>query len=245
VSGDAGFVPFSATHGVVVIASAALVIGFVWLGRRWRGSPRQRRLELAVGWLGLAQYLAYLVWFGRAEGWDLKTVLPLQMCDVTAMAAVWVLVGGVGEGVGRRRAQTLVYFWGVVFSSQGFVTPTVRWGLESPGFWFFWATHLLILAAACYAVAVRRYRPTVGDCALAVAVSFVYLAVALSANAMLGSNYGYVGRGLPGAATIVDALGPWPLRVVWIALLGLAGMGLALLPWLVFKPRAPSSGALR
>lgn len=235
----AGFVPFSAAHGVVVVASAALVIGFIWLGRRWRGSSKQRRLELAIGGLGLAQYLAYLIWFGRAEGWNLKTVLPLQMCDVTAMVAVWAFV------VGGRPAQAVVYFGGVVFASQGYVTPTVRSGAESPGFWFFWGTHLLILAAASYAVAVQHYRPTARDWLFATAAGFVYLAVAMAANALLGSNYGYVGPGLAGVPTLMDALGPWPLRVVWLVLIGLAGMGLALVPWLVFKPRESSSVALR
>jgi uncharacterized membrane protein YwaF len=51
-------------------------------------------------------------------------------------------------------------------------------------------------------------------------VTVVWTAGVFVLNLMIGSNYGYVGRGEPGALTIVDALGPWPLRVVWMSVAG-------------------------
>jgi uncharacterized membrane protein YwaF len=50
-------------------------------------------------------------------------------------------------------------------------------------------------------------------------------------------NYGYLGRFTPSRPTMLDVLGPWPLRVVFMILLGAAGMTLLWLPWLAVRRR--------
>jgi uncharacterized membrane protein YwaF len=44
-------------------------------------------------------------------------------------------------------------------------------------------------------------------------------------------NYGYLGRSNPGQPTILDLLGPWPFRVVYMMLLGALAMTLLWIPW--------------
>jgi len=46
-------------------------------------------------------------------------------------------------------------------------------------------------------------------------------------------NYGYFGRETPARPTLVDALGPWPLRVLLMVVLGAVAMTLFQLPWVV------------
>ena len=50
-------------------------------------------------------------------------------------------------------------------------------------------------------------------------------------DAVFGLNYGYVGDTMPSRPTLLDVLGPWPLRVLFMMLLGAGGMTVLWLPW--------------
>ena len=43
---------------------------------------------------------------------------------------------------------------------------------------------------------------------------------AVGLNAVLGTNYTYLGQGVHNAPSLVDQLGPYPLRTVWMILAG-------------------------
>ena len=48
------------------------------------------------------------------------------------------------------------------------------------------------------------------------------------------TNYGYVGPTRPSVPTLIDFLGPWPLRVIWLILIGASVFVLAWAPWAIF-----------
>lgn len=229
-----GFAPFTVLHGVTVLVGLAIVFAACVLGRRWRGTPVEPRAAKAVATLGLVQFLAYFWWFGQAHAWNPRVVLPLQLCDLATPLACIALARA------DRRSTTLVYFWGLALSTQGFITPTLRSGLSSPGFWFFWTSHVLIFGTAVYVVVVRNFRPGARDWLVAVGAGVAYLALAMTVNLALDANYGYVGRSLANTPTIVDYLGPWPWRVGVMAIIVVIGMALAWLPWVALGDKRTS-----
>jgi len=212
--------PHALALGVWTILTASLVL----LGRRLRATPRALSWDRAVGvvacicWLGVNTY-----WLWPPVRWE--QALPLQLCDLAAMMAWLALLTGL------RLCRALLYFWAFALSSQGFVTPITREGPDHPEFWAHWINHGAILAAAVYDVAVLRFRPTRRDLILAVGVSLGYVALMVPLNIATGWNYGYVGPDLPESTTILDRLGPWPLRIVWVCLLGALAMVAVYLPW--------------
>ena len=66
-------------------------------------------------------------------------------------------------------------------------------------------------------------------------VAAAYVAIVLPIDLATGWNYGFVGPGRPEVPTIVDLLGPWPLRLVFIAAIAAGAMAIALLPWVLLR----------
>ena len=229
------FAPFTFAHALTVLACAGLIAALVLIGRRLRQRrpASLRTYERILGGLALAHWLAYTGYALQFIRQDPMFAIPLQMCDLASLAAALSLL------TAWRPLAVLVYFSGLALSSQGFVTPTVRVGPESINFWFFWFAHIIIVGTAIYECAVRGLRPTARDLLFAIVMGFVYLAVTLPINIALDVNFGYTGPPrADGARTLADALGQWPIRVVWIVLLAVTAMTVAWLPWsLARRPR--------
>jgi uncharacterized membrane protein YwaF len=58
------------------------------------------------------------------------------------------------------------------------------------------------------------------------------MAVLVALDAITGWNYGFVGPSLPTQKNILDFLGPYPLRLLWMALIGAFLFTLLMIPWL-------------
>jgi hypothetical integral membrane protein (TIGR02206 family) len=240
------FAPFSPVHAAVVAVATLVTIVAVRRRRRLAGTPAAEQLDALLAVIGIANWLAYQGYgaFRVASAWGtpeagkytIEYALPLQVCDIASLLAplMWL--------TNRRLLSVLVYFWGLGLSSQAFLTPTVRSGPATAEFWFFFIAHWMIVGGALYEVFGRGFRPTWRDWRMAVGLSLVYLAVILPIDLALSYNFGYVGRPREGAPrTMADALGPWPLRIVWMALLGVTAMTLTMVPWLVMSRRERAS----
>lgn len=212
---------------LITVAVLALAIALMcWLGVRVRGTPNERRygLTLSIG--------VWALWFGY-QGYDIATRgfglnhgLPLQLSDVTAAIAGIVFV------VPNRKLQSLAYFLGLALGSQAVITPDQAGGPGTLSYWAFWLYHLFVVGAGIYVVVVQRFRPEWRDLRFALLFALCYVAVVFTIDAIFDLNYGYLGRPTPSRPTLLDLLGPWPLRVVFMVGLGAAAMSLLLLPWL-------------
>lgn len=207
------FHPFTPMHALSAGVCIALMFAAALLGRRWRESARERRLRVAWGWGIVAVQTLALAWWLLPANFTLRNSLPLHLCDLAVWAAAVAMLAG------ARWARTLLYFWGIGLSTQAFFTPTLNEGPGSPIFWLFWIGHTQIVGSAVYDVLARGYRPAVSDLAVGSVATLLWAAAAIAANLALGVNYGYLGPSSPSRPTVVDALGPWPLRVVWMVLL--------------------------
>lgn len=219
---ERGFVPFSLQHAVAVAGFGGAMALAVALGVRHRNTPAEataRAWGVRAMWVFIAAYMAYYLWPSRFE---MRISLPLQLCDLALVATPIALC------TRARWTRTLLYFWGLLLSSQGFISPTLDVGPDHPRYWLFWISHAAIVGGGLYEVIVLRYRPTFRDLYVAVGASLVYAGIMFEVNRRTGFNYGFVGDSSPGAPTIVDHLGPWPWRVAWMAVIGI---GLQTLAW--------------
>jgi hypothetical integral membrane protein (TIGR02206 family) len=219
------FRPFSPTHALVNVTFVAVAALFVRLRRRRGDGPAGRRLD---AWLaGVTGVIAAGAVLWPMMPWHFKGdwSWPLHVCDVTVMAVPFALVSG------RRWLRAIVYCWGLGLSTQSFVTPDLLDGPARVGFWMFWGAHFAIVGTAIYDVAARGFRPAWRDAVFTAGVGIAYIAALFALDAATGWNYGFVGPSAPGQPTLVDALGPWPLRALWVALLGVAAIFIAVAPW--------------
>jgi hypothetical integral membrane protein (TIGR02206 family) len=199
---------------------AAITAVVVTLGRRWRGTPRADRLRHALGLFGVLAFTLSCVWYLMPErrGWSVS--LPLQLCDLVGLIAPLAIL------TEQRTLRTLLHFWGFALCTQFFVTPVHEPG--TPSFVVSWLLHASIVGLAIFDCTALGYRPTWKDLRGAVLIGLAYIAAIFGFDAATGFNYGYVGPSRPGTTTIVDSLGEWPLRALWIVAIAVAAMALVM-----------------
>lgn len=210
------FSQFSVFHAVCVAICASVVIAVCLFAKRLKNSSvsnREPRFASALGGSMGVVAIAYTAYFLAPGRFSWQTSLPLQFCDLLVIAAPLSLLTSI------RWIRTLVVFWGIGLSTQAFVSPIVHVGYAHTYFWLFWGSHLAIVMAALYHLAVYRFRARIADLVTVTVAMCVYAAVIIPLDMALDANYGFAGRSKPGAASIIDALGPWPLRLVWMFLI--------------------------
>lgn len=225
------FVVLGGSHLIALWVLASGVLVLVTFGHD--GSRRFDR-AFAIAIVGVTVPLQ-LLQFTPAE-WDLKTSLPLQLCDwawLVAALALWTR---------SRLAATITYLWGLTLTTQGIITPDLASPFPEPRWWMFWAMHVLIVWAAVYVVWCLGLHPTWRTFGQAVAITLVWLFLTLSFNAVVGTNYGYL-NGKPDRASVLDLFGPWPWYVAVEIVVVVVLWALLTWPWVRSASRGGSLDA--
>lgn len=215
----------SSLHAVTIVVCAVIIFVVIRLGLRAKRRGDARTVTRWVAGLGLFFWLVQQV---VAFGFDWKPAhsWPLHVCDIAGV------LGPIALLTRWRLLRTTVYFWAMGLAVWGVITPTLWKGPDTLTFWLFWINHGGVILFALYDVAIRGYRPTLGDWGLACVVSLAYVAVVVPLNlANPGWNYGYLGDVTVGRKTPLDVLPAWPWRLLAIEVLGALMMLHAWLPW--------------
>jgi hypothetical integral membrane protein (TIGR02206 family) len=196
------FVPYSGLHTRALVVCAPLITAPSLLGRALRRDA-ETALRRTLAALAVCYWLAYNIWWNW-HGLDLRTGLPLQICDLNGLVAPLALI------TGWRWARATLYFWTSALTLQAFIQPALTAGPALLVFWAFWIAHTIIAACAVYDLAMLGFRPFWNDLGRALAVSAAYVALIMPINLWLGSNYGYVGnpQAINEIPPFVYALGP-------------------------------------
>lgn len=155
-----------------------------------------------------------------------ENCLPLHLCDVAA------LVLAVALWRKNQRCAELGYLWGMSGTTQGLVTPALEFPWQSPEFFAFFAQHGGVPLAGLGLVFGMNIRPLPGALKRVFLCSWLYMALVLSLNSLLSTNYGYL-NGKPRVPSLMDHLGPWPCYLVSLQAVGLVffSLWLALAKW--------------
>jgi hypothetical integral membrane protein (TIGR02206 family) len=224
------FESFGGQHLLLVGLFLGGAVALVLLGRAQRGTPRARRFSRAYA-VAIPCVTVPSQLFQLTPGdFDLATSLPLQLCDLAWVAAVWALWSH------NRVPVALTYFWGLTLTVQGIITPSLGQAFPHPRYLAFWAMHFLVVWAALYLTCGLGLGPRWREYRVAVAVTVGWAVLVLAFNSVTGVNYGYLNR-KPSSASLLDLLGPWPVYVVASLGILLAGWALMTWPWVVLTRR--------
>ena len=229
------FVAFTALHYLLLALFAVGAVLIARWGRAHRDRPEElaarRRFAaaLAVVAVGMQAYMF------TPRDFDLKTSLPLALCDVatvTAVVALWTR---------GPRATAFTYYVGLTLTSQAIVTPSLTYLFPHPRFFGFWALHFGVVWAAVYLVWGLGIRPTWRLYWFAVAATATWAVAVYAFNLAAGTNYGYV-NAKPGSASLLDLFGPWPVYLAVAAAIVLTAWAVLLTwPWQLAARRRPAS----
>jgi len=220
----ADFEAYGTSHLVVALLLLVGAVALVPLGRARRrlGEADRSGRVFAVAMVAFTVPLQ-VVGLVRSD-WDLERSLPLQLCDLAAIVAVYAL------WTRTRWAVALTYYWGLPLTTQAVATPDLSADFPDPVFVLFWGMHLLVVWAAVYLTWGLGVTPDWRDYARTVAVTLGWAVAVFGFNAWSGANYGYL-NAKPGAASVLDLLGDWPTYLLGEALIVLAVWALMTWPW--------------
>jgi hypothetical integral membrane protein (TIGR02206 family) len=205
------------TEHLLAVTAIAVVTGTLVAAARLRPGAWTRPACIALAVVLVAAEIAwwvYLVATG-AQGTELASALPLQLCDTAIFVAALALV---------LRYQLLVevtYFWGLAGTIQAVITPDLPQHFPTFPFFQYYVAHGGIVAAALFLVVGLGQWPR-RDAVLRVAgITIVYALLVGAIDAATGANYMYL-RNKPQSASLLDLLGPWPWYLAWAGLIGVA-----------------------
>ena len=223
----AEFYVWSPLHLLTLVVAAAIIVAAAILGRRCH--PDRFRRFIGLG--------CVVVWVVNTAYWmtpsrfDWASSIPLHFCNAAN------LFGAIAVLRRQRLMQGVIYFWAGL-CVWAFITPTVGMGPAKFGFWVFWIYHTFLGLALSHVLIVDGFRPTFRDLVHSAAFTLAYIAFLVVVDRLFGWNYGFLGPVKPGVPTPVDLLGAYPIRILWMILLG---AGVFLLLWLPFCRRGSGS----
>ncbi len=221
----AEFRAFGTSHVVMLVLFVIGIGVVIWWGRHHRGADREqlRRRAFAVI-LGVLAGILQIYQFTPGD-YNLNTSLPLQLCDIAVIAAVYAL------WTKNPLTTAFTYYVGLTLTIQAILTPALDSGFPDPRFIAFWGMHLGIVWAGCYLTWGLGWRPTWRLYGFAVAATALWAVSVTGFNYVVGTNYGYLMR-KPSTASVLDLLGPWPWYVVAeVAIISLFWLLVMTVPW--------------
>lgn len=217
----------STLHYLSLGVCAIAVVITILVARRVRdreATARPLRIAIALGclisWIFSNGYGLFPERFSWSES------LPLHFCNLAN------LLGAHAVATRHRTSQALIYFWSIALCSCAFLTPSLYVGPAHLWFWLFWIYHAFIPVSVAWILVADRFRPTWSDWKRSVLLTLAFMAALAVLDAITGWNYGFVGPSVPTQKNILDFLGPYPLRLLWMILVGTFLFTLLMLPWL-------------
>ncbi|MEO0987895.1 MAG: TIGR02206 family membrane protein [Cyanobacteria bacterium J06639_14] len=184
--------------------------------------------EKVLGYLTLLFWAVYNVYHFSPRDFIWTVSLPLQLCDITG------LIAGLSFIHPQRAYRSLLYFWGLGFTTQAFIFPIGEQDPSQLRYWFYWGMHGLILTCAIFDIVVNKFKPSFSDLVISIQYGLLYVLIIFPINVLLGWNYGFIGNPDPVVPAVIALFGPWPHRVIVMVLLAIVLKTLLYLPWKFF-----------
>jgi hypothetical integral membrane protein (TIGR02206 family) len=234
---DARFDAYGTAHLVVLaVFAVGLVVMPAW-GRSHRGTEREQPLRrtyaVVVGVLAVGMQAFQLT----PGDYDVDTSLPLQLSDLSYVAAVVAL------WTRWPRATAFTYYVGLTLTVQALITPSLAEGFPHPRFFGFFLLHGAVVWSAVYLTWGLGIRPTWALYRWTVAATALWAVAAYVFNVVADTNYGYLNE-KPSSGSALDLLGPWPLYVLLeVAILAVGWAVVLTWPWTLAERRSRSRSA--
>jgi len=217
---------FGPLHLTLLGVITAIAIALCVLLRRKVLSPTAVRWSLAGG-LAINELIWWVYRYSH-EGFRFPFNLPLQLCDLS----LWVTVLACATLV--PAIVEFAYFAGLAGAGMALLTPDLWSPWPTYPAVYFFVAHGGIVIGAGVLVYGKIAQLRTGAVWRAFGMLVAYATIVGTFNAIFKSNYMYL-RQKPGNASLLDALGPWPMYLIAGAAVGLA------LFWLLWLPARPTA----
>ncbi|TGK01580.1 TIGR02206 family membrane protein [Leptospira langatensis] len=218
------FEHWSPLHFTILLLTFFLSVCLPLYVRKFVSLKTRNYIGFSLGTILILNYVVYIIYRAEAGLWHWRYDLPMEFCNWSAIVTSLALF------TRNRTLAELSYFWVMAGSFQGVLTPDLSVSFPHIYFFIFFIAHSGLVVSTLYAVFGLGLVPRKGAVIRSVLYSQVYVVVAMALDFLLDANYGYM-RYKPSSDSALDFLGPWPIYILWMELLGILLFTLLYLPF--------------
>jgi hypothetical integral membrane protein (TIGR02206 family) len=175
------FPAFSSLHIVILVTICAIILSIIIFKKNLRSKNDFYRYLIAI--ISLVLECSYLVWVVSVGKWNIKTSLPLELCEITLILCIIMLIGK------SYRLFKVTYSWGFIGSSLALLFPNLHVSYHHFTFWAFMLTHSLTIISLVFMMSIENYKPTRKSIWVSFIITNIYMLFITTINYFLGSNY--------------------------------------------------------
>lgn len=228
---ESPFTPWSLDHTTPIVVTLAIGVICIFCAKQWLSSRQQQTFLLILSSIPLAALLFFMGVQIVTGIFDYKEDLPVHVCRLLAFIAPWAYWTKNKLWIG------IIYFWILVGTFNAVLTPDLQQGFPHWEHLCYFIMHIGLVVLPLYHTIVFGHRIKYKDLWNAFIAANVMLIISLIINWLLNSNYMYT-CAKPPVATLLDVLGPWPLYLASVQLIGLLLFHIVYLPF-YFLNRKP------
>jgi hypothetical integral membrane protein (TIGR02206 family) len=235
------FEPFGLLHLVTVAIVLAVIAAVVAWGRRI-SIDDARKLGRALGATLVVYYVVESVVRVTMLGVPPVLLLPMELCSALFFIGAYALY------TGNALALEVLFFWAFAGTIHALITPTPGEGFPSLEYVRYFVCHGLLVLVATYAVLALDLALSWKSVLRALLALQLWELVVAAVDLALDQNFMYL-RHPPPSPTLIDSLGPWPVYLVSLELVGTVsfflwlGVALAVRRLLPARPLASPAAA--
>ena len=220
------FILFGNSHLAVLAVTFVLPLVLAAVTRMSDAAIMDRivRTSFALWLIGI-----WIVWYWLVfhSGWQsAQTLLPMHLCDWACIAVIVTML------FPNQRSYELAYFWALIGTLQGLLTPDLQVGLPDLRAIVFFGFHGGVIAGVLYLTFGSRLRPYGTSIPRVIVTTLIYAATAGLVDWAFDVNFGYL-RAKPAQASVLDFLAPWPWYIGELVLIGLIAIFIFYAPWFI------------
>ncbi|RAP75082.1 TIGR02206 family membrane protein [Paenibacillus montanisoli] len=220
------FLAYTLPHFIVLAAMLLLAIAMFRFKSAIRSNARAKTfIRIALLLCLIIPEAALYAWYGAEGLWDVQYTLPLELCSISQMLAVIMLL------TRSRLLYQIVFFAGIGGALQAMFTPDLVFAFPHFRFFHFFIVHIAIILAAFYMTWIEQYRPTWKSIGITMIFLNILVVIVGGIDYWLDANYMFL-RHKPETASLLDVLGPYPLYLIIEELIALVIFTIMYLPFL-------------
>lgn len=227
------FIANSISHIAMILLFGFLAVLLFTYRQALREGNRRKIIRFAIISILVLSEISLNIWYASTDVWDPHTTLPFQLCTISLILCIFMLV------TNSYRVFEVTYFFGLAGASQALLTPELFFDFPHYRYFHFFIAHIAIMLACLYMVWIERFYPTFMSIWKALGVLNIVALFVFFVNKWTGANYMFLAR-KPANPSLIDYLGPYPYYIITLEAVAVILFTLLYLPFWIKEKRYKS-----
>lgn len=222
------FRPFSKSHFFALLTIAFITVLVVIFKKILTKEKIKAKLRLIIPTLVFICFVIKYMWLILTKTFSLKDDLPLHLCEISSILVIPLFI------FENQIIFEIEYFLGIGSVLQALITPSLGYDFPHIIYFQFFFYHGIVIISTTYYIVLNKFKISFLSMIRAFFILNIIGFSVLGLNGILKSNYMFLCE-KPLTPSLLDFLGPWPVYLIFIDLLGLINCLIFYLPYFVYN----------